>query len=233
MARKVVTSYLVQVVCLAAAICLSFTLACSAPQEEKKVITLPEPVLTGKLSVEAALQARKSRRSFAIGSLPLLEVSQLLWAAQGITRENGMRTAPSAGALYPLEVYLVAGLVDGLAAGVYRYQPQDHSLLAWRQGDQRQALAAAALGQSCIGKGAISLVLTGVTARTARKYGQRAWRYVLIEAGHVGQNIYLQAAALDLGTVTVGAFNDEEIHQLLQLAEGEIPLTIMPVGRLR
>ena len=211
---------------------LASTLAYSAPQQEKKVITLPAPVLTGNLSVEASLKARKSSRSFGKGGLRLAEVSQLLWAAQGITRQNNMRTAPSAGALYPMEVYLVVGVVEGLAPGVYRYRPLEHSLLALSQGDKRQALATAALGQSCISNGAISLILTGVVERTARKYRGRALRYVHIEAGHVGQNIYLQAAALELGTVTVGAFDDAAVQQLLQLAEGEIPLAIMPVGRL-
>ena len=197
------------------------------------MITLPAPVLTGKLSVEAALKARKSSRSFGTGGLRLAEVSQLLWAAQGITRQNGMRTAPSAGALYPMEVCLVVGEVDGLEPGVYRYRPQDHSLLTLSMGDKREPLAALALGQSWIAKGAVSLILTGVIERTARKYGDRALRYVLIEAGHVGQNIYLQAAALELGTAMVGAFDDNALQTLLQLNEGEIPVVIMPVGRLR
>ncbi|MDH3393290.1 MAG: SagB/ThcOx family dehydrogenase, partial [Desulfobulbaceae bacterium] len=113
------------------------------------MIALPAPVLTGKLSVEAALKARKSSRSYGDGGLGLPEVSQLLWAAQGVNRANGMRTAPSAGALYPMEVYLVAGEVEGLAAGVYRYRSRDHSLLSLSTGDQRQELAAVALGQSC------------------------------------------------------------------------------------
>jgi SagB-type dehydrogenase family enzyme len=232
MGRSALTSYLVQFVFLTSFLLLSFTMACPAPNKEKKVIKLPEPALTGQLSVEAALKARKSNRSFGEGGLRLVEVSQLLWAAQGITRQNGRRTAPSAGALYPMEVYLVAGSVQGLEPGVYRYRPQDHSLLELSPGDKRTELADVALGQGCIENGAVNLVLSGVVARTASKYGDRALRYLLIEAGHVGQNIYLQATALELGTVMVGAFDDEGVQQLLQLAAGEIPIAIMPVGRL-
>jgi SagB-type dehydrogenase family enzyme len=212
---------------------LSFTPACAAPKEAVKVIKLPQPAVTGKLSVEAALQNRKSVRAYADGPLRLDEVSQLLWAAQGITRKNQRRTVPSAGALYPMEVYLVAGMVEGLEAGVYRYRPDGHRLLLLCEGDRRGELAEAALGQGCIENGAVNLVLTGVYARIAAKYGGRAMRYVHMEAGHVGQNIYLQAAALELGTVMVGAFDDAAVQRLLGLEKGELPLAIMPVGRLR
>ncbi len=150
----------------------------SFSKKEPKLITLPKPALDGTLSVEAAMHRRKSARSYATGALTIAEVSQLLWAAQGINRQNGMRTAPSAGALYPLEVYLVAGNVDDLPPGVYHYHPHKHTLELITSGDLRPDLTRAALRQSCIENGAIDLVLAGVYERTSLKYGSRASRYV-------------------------------------------------------
>ncbi len=195
------------------------------------MITLPKPALDGTLSVEAAMHRRKSIRSYASGALTIAEVSQLLWAAQGINRQNGMRTAPSAGALYPLEIYLVIGIVDDLAPGVYRYHPHEHTLLLVTNGDMRPALYQAALRQSSVKNGAIDLVLAGVFERTSTKYGSRASRYVHMEIGHAAQNIYLQAVALDLGTVVIGAFDDERVQRTLMMKNNEAPLCIMPVGR--
>ncbi len=195
------------------------------------MITLPKPALDGTLSVEAAMHNRKSVRSYAAGALTIAEVSQLLWAAQGINRQNGMRAVPSAGALYPLEVYLVAGNVDDLPSGVYLYHPHEHALLFITGGDLRPDLTRASLGQSCIKNGAIDLVLAGVYGRTAIKYGSRANRYVHMEIGHAAQNIYLQAVALDLGTVVVGAFDDQRVQRTLMMKDNEAPLCIMPVGR--
>ena len=194
------------------------------------MITLPKPALDGTLSVEAAMHRRKSVRSYAAKALTIAEVSQLLWAAQGINRQNGMRTAPSAGALYPLEVYLVAGNVDDLPPGVYHYHPHKHALELIAKGDLRPDLTRAALRQNCIENGAINLVLGAVYERTAIKYGSRAGRYVHMEIGHAAQNIYLQAAALDLGTVVVGAFDDERVQRTLMMKGNEAPLCIMPVG---
>jgi len=202
----------------------------SLSQKEPKMITLPKPVLDGTLSVEAAMHRRKSVRSYAAKALTIAEVSQLLWAAQGINRQNGMRTAPSAGALYPLEVYLVAGNVDDLPPGVYHYHPHKHALELITSGDLRPDLTRAALRQSCIENGAINLVLSAVYERTSIKYGSRAGRYVHMEIGHAAQNIYLQAAALDLGTVVVGAFDDERVQRTLMMKDNEAPLCIMPVG---
>lgn len=205
----------------------------SAQGREQKMITLPEPAHHGKISVEAALQARVSTRTYAAGPLTLNQVSQLLWAAQGITSQSLRRTAPSAGALYPLEVYLVAGHVQGLAPGIYHYLPQAHGLELVLSGDRRKELAIAALGQGSIENGAVNLVLAGVYGRTAAKYGSRARRYVHMEIGHAAQNIYLQAVALKLGTVAVGAFDDEQVQQILGMEKDEAPLCIMPVGRQR
>lgn len=163
--------------------------------------------------------------------MTLAEVSQLLWACQGITRENGMRTAPSAGALYPLEIYLVAGQVERLPVRIYRYCIQGHELIRRSDEDKRQALAAAGYGQRCIERGAINIVIAAVYERTARKYGERAERYVHMEVGHAVQNICLQAVALELGTVVVGAFDDSMVKKTLLMDGDESPLCIMPVGR--
>jgi len=203
------------------------------PFRERNVIKLPAPATSGTVSVEAAMQARKSIRSYAHDPLRLREVSQLLWAAQGITRKNGMRTAPSAGALYPLEVYLVVGRVQDLTPGVYRYRPHEHELERLSSDDRRRELTRAALHQSCIEKGAVDIVLAAVYERTAGKYGSRAERYVHMEAGHAAQNIYLQATSLGLATVMVGAFNDQAVQQTLLMNSNEYPLCIMPVGRIR
>ncbi len=196
------------------------------------MIKLPKPAYDGKISVEAALKARKSIRSYSAEPLLLDDVSQLLWAVQGISRKNRMRTAPSAGALYPLEVYLVAGHVQGLQAGIYRYLPHGHELELVESGDRRRELAISALHQNCIEKGAIDLVLAGVYERTSVKYGSRAKRYVHMEIGHAAQNIYLQAVGLDLGTVVVGAFDDEKVQRTLSMEKNELPLCIMPVGKI-
>ena len=198
---------------------------------ERTVIKLPEPMLDSKVSVEAALRARKSIRSYQGGDLTLAEVSQLLWAAQGITRKNGMRTAPSAGALYPLELYLVAGQIEQLPVGIYKYRIPGHELVQISDEEKRQALAAAGYGQSCIERGAINIVIAAVYERTARKYGERAVRYVHMEVGHAAQNIYLQAVALELGTVVIGAFDDSRVKKTLLMDADEYPLCIMPVGR--
>jgi SagB-type dehydrogenase family enzyme len=191
---------------------------------------LPKPVTGGSASFEAILRKRRSVRELEASSLSLASVGQLLWAAQGVTSSAGERTAPSAGALYPLEVFLATGTVDGLAAGVYRYRPQDHALRPHLAGDRRCELAAAALEQSAVKDASAVLVIAAVCARTARKYGARAERYVHIEVGHAAQNVYLQAQALGLGTVIVGAFDDEAVGRVLELDPGEVSLALMPVG---
>jgi SagB-type dehydrogenase family enzyme len=159
------------------------------------------------------------------------EASQLLWAAQGMSDSRGFRTAPSAGALYPLEVYLVVGNVQGLAQGVYHYVPGNHQLVKVADGDKRHQLAGAALGQRPVSDGAVSIVFTAVYSRTTGKYGERGIRYVHIEVGHAGQNVCLQATALSLGAVTIGAFSDELVAASLHIPQEEKPLYIIPIGR--
>ena len=196
-------------------------------------IALPKPMTDGDVSLEATIRERRSVREYSSRSLSLGDVGQLLWAAQGVTARDGRRTAPSAGALYPLELYLVAGNVESLPDGVYHYQPGRHRLRQVSGGDVREPLAAAALDQSWVRRAPAVLMFAGVYERSARKYGQRARRYTHIEVGHAAQNVYLQAVALELGTVIVGAFDESEARQALGLPSDHTPLALMPVGHPR
>ncbi len=192
---------------------------------------LPDVRYDSTVSLEKALLERRSVRDYADMPLTLEEVSQLLWSCQGITDHNGLRTAPSAGALYPLEVYSVIGNVKDLAPGVYKYHPAGHQITRILDGDKRRQLAGAALGQTMIEEGTVSFVITAVYERTTCKYGERGIRYVHMEVGHAGQNLCLQAVALELGAVTVGAFYDAEVAKILKLPENEEPLYIITVGK--
>ena len=196
-------------------------------------IALPRPSHAGEVSVERALAVRRSVRAFAPEPLPLAAVSQLVWAAQGVTDPAGLRTAPSAGALYPLELHLVAGAVSGLRPGVYRYDPGRHQLRLESEGDPRPRVAAAALAQDWVAEAPAIVVLSSVAERTVRKYGERGTRYVHMEVGHAAQNVYLQATALGLGTTMVGAFRDEELARALGLAGDVKPLALLPIGKPR
>ena len=196
-----------------------------------KTFHLPEPRHDGSVSLEAVLRQRSSVRDFSNAALTSSELSQLLWAAQGVTHGDGFRTAPSAGALYPLEIYVVAGRIQDVENGVYQYQPRTHQLTRIKHEDIRPALAAAALEQSCVNEGAALLVFSAVMERTTRKYGQRGIRYVHMEAGHAAQNVFLQAAALGIGAVVVGAFDDARVHRLMAMAEEERVLYLMPLGK--
>ncbi|MBT9151638.1 MAG: hypothetical protein DDT40_01834 [candidate division WS2 bacterium] len=199
---------------------------------DNEIIILPEPKHDGDISLERALLRRRSIRRYKDEPLTLPEVSQLLWAAQGITDPRGFRTAPSAGATYPLETYLVVGYVTNLVPGVYRYLPDNHRLVKVLDGDVRAALTQAALGQTMVKDGAISIVIAAIYERTTRRYGDRGIRYVHMEVGHVGQNIHLQVVTLGLGTVVIGAFRDDQVKNILNLPPDEHPLYIMPVGRI-
>lgn len=194
-------------------------------------VSLPSPRLESGCSVERALHARRTIREFRDQAITLGELSQLLWAAQGVTSPGGFRTAPSAGALYPLEVSLVVGNVEGLGAGIYRYAPETHQLTQAASGDVRSSLASAALRQDWFEASAAVLVFAAVEQRTTRKYGTRGIRYVHIEVGHAAQNVALQAVCLGLATAVVGAFDDARVGQLMKLPPGEQPLYLMPVGR--
>jgi SagB-type dehydrogenase family enzyme len=185
------------------------------------------------MTLNESLASRRSIREYAPEPLPLASAAELLWAAQGVTDTDGGRTAPSAGALYPLEILLVAGEVTDLPPGVYRYVPARHEISLIANGDRRAALADAALDQEWMRAAPAIVAVTAVSARTARKYGERAERYVHIEVGHAVENIYLEATALGLGTCVVGAFDDAAVGRALALPAGEAPLALMPVGRRR
>jgi SagB-type dehydrogenase family enzyme len=206
------------------------------PTEVHGFVELPSPETTGTMSVEEAIQRRRSIRSYTDEPLSLQDVSQLVWAAQGITDPaRKFRAAPSAGATYPLEVYVVVGnnCVTGLAEGLYRYDPYEHRLEYILKGDLRSSLAEAALGQSWVREAPINIVIAAVYERTTSRYGERGIRYVHMEAGHVGQNLYLQAVARGLCMVVVGAFYDDQVQGLLQLPTDQEPLYIIPIGHPR
>jgi len=190
-------------------------------------IPLPAPRLEGGMSLNEALALRRSVRSYTDRLLTWEEISQLLWAAQGVTAPSGFRTAPSAGALYPLEVYLA------LPEGWYHYLPQGHRLERLGQEDLREALRVAGLGQGALGDAPAVFVIAAVVARTEGKYGERAERYVHLEAGHAAQNLLLQATALGLGAVSIGAFHDDRVREALRLPASHTPLYLIPVGEPR
>jgi len=188
---------------------------------------LPEPLQTNR-SIEECLAGRRSIRSFTSDTLTTGQIATLLWAAQGITdTARGFRTAPSAGATYPLEAYLVTH------QGIFLYHPTAHKITLVKKGDKRVELTVACLGQVWVGSAPVSIVLCAVPERTSQRYGERAMRYIWLEAGHAAQNVLLEAVALGLGGVTVGAFNDGAVSKLLDLDKAEdktIPLYVLPVG---
>jgi len=197
----------------------------ASPQVEE--MALPAPRLKGAMSLEETLAARRSVRQFTDEELTLEEISQLLWAAQGITADWGGRTAPSAGALYPLEVYVAT------ADGLYHYVPQGHKAIVESRADLRHELWRAGLSQDAIREAPAVFVIAAVYARTERKYGGRAERYVRLEAGHAAQNLLLQAVALGLGGVPIGAFYDDQVQNALALPSDYVPLYLIPIGHPR
>lgn len=196
------------------------------------IIQLPDPQLSGNAPLEEAILHRRSTRSYTADSLSLQEIGQLLWAAQGITdAHRGLRAAPSAGALYPLEVYVVSTKVNELPVGLYHYNPKDHALGIISRENLNPALAKSALSQPTILQAPVVFIITGVYDRTTAKYGERGIRYVHLEAGHAAENICLEATGLKLGIVTAGAFRDNEVSETLNLPKDETPLYLLPVGR--
>jgi SagB-type dehydrogenase family enzyme len=192
-----------------------------------KEIRLPKPIEKGITSIEETLNKRRSVRDYKRGTLSLEQVSQLLWGASGSNLYR--RTAPSAGATYPLEIYLVVGEVEGLEPGIYHYSIPRHSLEMTKEQDVRNRLSRAAFGQGMIEKAPVNIIIAADYGRTTGHYGQRGNRYVHMEVGHVGQNVSLQAIALSLGTVMIGAFEDKEVKEVLGIKEE--PLYIIPVGK--
>jgi SagB-type dehydrogenase family enzyme len=217
--------------------------AAAKQASQADTIKLPAPVHDSDVSIEQALSMRRSVREYRGEPLSLLDVSQLLWAAQGVTSPDGLRTAPSAGALYPLEIYMVAGNVEGLKPGVYKYVPGEHVVVRVADGDKRADLSAVALGQPSIKNAAVVLLIAGVYERTTGKYDTplhdaatgsdypAGVKYVHMEAGHASQNVYLESASLGLGTVSIGAFSEDGVRHVVGMPEEERPLYLMPVGK--
>ena len=194
---------------------------------------LPKPDVTGQVPLEKAIKNRRTIRSFASRSIPLKSFSQILWAGQGIIEQGGFRrSVPSGGALYPLDLYALVGEkgIEEIESGVYHYEPRTHEITVVKEGDLRRELARAALGQMWLAEAPFSLIVTAEYQRSSSKYGERGVRYSMIEAGHAGQNIFLQAEALGLGVGIVGAFHDREVLWVAKLRQGHEPLLLMPVG---
>jgi SagB-type dehydrogenase family enzyme len=199
-------------------------------------ISLPKPSLDGKVSVEKAIKERRTIRDFKERPLSLNHLSQLLWAAQGITDpKEGKRAVPSGGALYPLDIYLIVGAngVEGMEAGIYHYLPEKHSISLLSKGDRRKEIATASLWQIWMAKAPVMFIITAEYRRITGKYGERGIRYALTEVGHVGQNLFLQAEAIGLGAGIVGAFNDADVSKVMGDSPQHEPLLIMPVGYKR
>ncbi len=197
---------------------------------------LPKPSLDGKVSLERAIRQRRTVRDFREKSLSLHQLSQLLWAAQGITDPTtGKRAAPSGGALYPLDVYILVGdnCIEAMEAGVYRYSPKEHSISMTQEGDRRRDVSSASLSQMWMAKAPVIFIITAEYKRITGKYGERGVRYALIEVGHAGQNLFLEAEALGLGAGIVGAFNDADVSKAAGLPPKHEPLLIVPVGYKR
>lgn len=197
-------------------------------------IYLPAPSRKGSISLEEAISRRRSVRDFSPEPISQSQLSQILWAAQGITETTlKSRAIPSAGATYPLEIFVACGRngIEEISAGIYHYNVADHSLSLHHQGDVRLDLARAALDEAMIYQAPVDIIICALYQRTTRHYGDRGERYVHIEVGHAGQNIYLEATALGLATVAIGAFHDEPVREVLRLDKQYKPLYIMPVGR--
>lgn len=194
------------------------------------VINLPNPAYRSNVSIEEALKKRRTIREYSAKPVTMQQLSQLLWAAQGITSPEGFRTAPSAGPLYPLELYVVANNVTGLATGVYHYVPALHSLEQISTANKMNDIYLASNKQAPLLQSTAAIIVTGEYDRTVKKYGNRGVRYVHLEAGHAAENIALQAVSLHLGTVTMGGFSDALVIKALGISSTLTPLYIMPVG---
>lgn len=194
-------------------------------------VKLPEPDAANRSHIEELIAKRRSVRRYKDKGFSESVIFRLLWAAQGISScKEGLRTSPSAGALYPLEIHIVIGEGNETESGVYRYLPEEHSLVREIAGDMREKLSKAALFQPMIKIAPVSIVISAVYSRITNKYGNRGLRYTHMEAGHAAQNICLLGVELGIGTCTVGAFDDDEVKRVLKLPSNEEPLYILPLG---
>ncbi|GBC74929.1 hypothetical protein HRbin06_00237 [archaeon HR06] len=208
----------------------------SVKKIEGERISLPPPRLKGDVSLEEAIFLRRSKREYLNKPIKLEDLSQLLWAAQGITEPAlwvGLRSSPSAGGLYPLEIYVAVreGGVIGLKAGVYHYDPYTHTIIKRVEGDVSKDLRIACVDQEWVEKANVNIIFTAVIERSSKKYGSRAWQYIFQESGHSAQNVYLQATVLGLGGTVIGAFIEEEIQRIL--STNELPVYVMPIGPIK
>lgn len=200
---------------------------------QNRNIKLPPPICKGHLSIEEALLLRRSVRTYRDSPINLQDLSQILWSAQGITEKNyKFRTCPSAGATFPLEIYVSAYKVHDLDIGIYKYIPENHELNLHLKGDKREDLYIACLRQEWIRKAPVIIIISANYYKTTARYGERGIRYIFMEAGHCAQNIYLQCVSLNLGTVAVGAFNDEDVKRIINLPKNEFPLYLLPIGKI-
>jgi len=206
-------------------LCLMDSSALAQEKSSGEALKLPPPRYESEVSIEKALLERRSIRSYKEEPLTLNDLSQILWAAQGITEpKKGLRTAPSPRAVYLLEIYVLPGNVTNLPMGMYKYQPQGHELVKIADGDKKAELFNA-VGQASIKNAPAVLVLSGLSEKTQRP----TWMY--LEAGHAAQNVYLQAVSLKMGGVVIGGFKDDDVRKVLNLSEKEQPLYIMPIGK--
>jgi len=193
-------------------------------------IALPSPSMDGGLSLQACLRQRRSVRDYSEQPLTLQQVSQLLWAAMGVTTPAGLRTAPSAGAVFPVRAHVVAANVDGVPAGFYTYDADRHELSLLAKGDKRRRLEKAAADQQCVGQCAMVVVLTGYYRRLLREFGEGGRKLAGMEAGHIGQNFCLQATALGLGAIGVCKFDPTSVKMLLPIPQDEEPIYLLLAG---
>ena len=216
---------------------LFFLLGTATAETDKNLIKLPTPSFMGNMSVEEAIYKRKTVRSFGKKPLTLSQVSQLLWVANGTIPKDAVtgatsKVTPSAGGLYPLEVFLVVGKdgVKDVPAGVYQYIPRTNSMKLLVEGDKRNSVAKAALYQGFLALAPVNVIVGAVFGRTTYKYGGRGHQYVFMEAGSANQNVCLQAEALGLSVATVGAFEEKPLSKALKLPDSVRPIVIMGIG---
>jgi len=234
---KKITLILLVIILIVVSGCVSQNFENEIYNIEGPTYALPIPEFDGNISLETALESRRSRRNFQDKAISLEQLSQILWAAYGITSPNsnsesrgGLRTTPSAGALYPLEIYVIVGNIENLAPGVYKYISETHEIMRVIDGDIRSELSEAVVNSNMVLEAPITIFYSAIFDRTTDTYGERGRNYVYIELGHSAQNIYLQVETLGLGTVAVGAFTDDEVKRILKLPANETPLYIMPIG---
>jgi len=216
----------------ASATALEPSLPAISEQNPGAMITLPQPTTDGSMSLEKTMSLRRSVRSYIKQPLTIEELSQLLWAGQGINNERGFRTAPSAGATFPLELFVMVNNVEGLKKGIYHYQIGEHALKMTDARELEGEVTRASLSQSMISEAGVVIVFAAIFDRTTSRYGERGIRYIHNEVGHASQNIHLQVSALNLGTVVIGAYRDEEVEAILDLGEEFRVLYMMPIGKI-